>query len=128
MGVKVAGFSLTLASSNQPAVGEGTQRLHVAARALRGELGAGDYKLAVQGLEGTAYRSAGVQQLGGTLLVLPLASVPAAEVALRLEWTLPGGRRPADHHLFPAAPLREGLQAPMFVSGARAAAAGHRCP
>ena len=47
---------------------------------LRGRLLAGRYELDMSPFCGTLYRSAGVQQLGGTLLQLPFLAAPQASI------------------------------------------------
>lgn len=47
---------------------------------LGGRLLSGCYELELQGLDVTLHRSAGVQQLGGTLLALPFVRAPRANV------------------------------------------------
>lgn len=50
------------------------------ARNLTGRVLSGDYQLGMADLRATLHRSAGVQQLGGTLLALPFVHAPLASV------------------------------------------------
>ena len=71
---------------------------------LQGTLLTGDFTFAAHGLAATAYRAAGVEHPGGALLVLPLLQLPLLRLRAGMDWTLPEGRSPAQHHLFPPAP------------------------
>ena len=60
-------------------------------------------------------QAAGLDHPAGTLYALPLLNIPASQLDLGLEWELPGGRSPDDHHLFPMDVPAEGRQGPISL-------------
>ncbi|GAB4818387.1 hypothetical protein N2152v2_005433 [Parachlorella kessleri] len=116
VGVHATDFHFAMGLGLQPNVDETSQRMAVEANEVSGQLLSGDYSLAVRDLQATLFEAAGVDQPAGTLLVLPFASMPAAEFRLKLDWRLPKGRQPDQHHLFLAVPLEGQLQAPVMLA------------
>ncbi|KAL4444145.1 hypothetical protein ABPG75_011882 [Micractinium tetrahymenae] len=116
LALSVRQFDLTLAGTEHPDVTETSERMAVEARDLTGRVLSGEYELGMADLRVTLHRSAGVQQLGGTLLALPFVHAPRTAVRLSVDWKLPGGRSPDDHHLFPRDPPPAGaLQGPVYA-------------
>jgi hypothetical protein len=106
--------------SAPPAAQANSSRLlsppQVEAGLVSGQLLSGDYSLSAQQLTATLFEGAGVDQPAGTLLVLPFARMPAARLRLKLDWKLPNGRQPDQHHLFPHVPPQGRRQEPVVVS------------
>ena len=60
-------------------------------------------------------QAAGLDHPAGTLYALPLLNIPASQLDLALDWDLPGGRSPDNHHLFPVGVPAEGRQGPITL-------------
>ncbi|KAK2079384.1 hypothetical protein QBZ16_003075 [Prototheca wickerhamii] len=72
----------------------------------------GGARLGFTDLNVDAFKTAGVDAPGGTLLRAPLARVPEATIESTVRWALPDGRTAREHHLFPAAPRAGEVQEP----------------
>ncbi|KAK9827699.1 hypothetical protein WJX81_001629 [Elliptochloris bilobata] len=93
----------TLGVTHLPDIGEGAERLHVAAKLVRVRISHGaPLGVAALGVASHGYRGAGLDEAPGALLALPLASFPAGLALIQPTWHLCSGRSADAHHLYPA--------------------------